>query len=173
MLFIDCTLERHGEAILAILNDAILTSSALYDYQPRTMDSMHGWFATKQANGFPVIGIEDAHGNLLGFASYGTFRAFPAYKYSVEHSIYVQRDQRGAGLGRQLLTRLIELAQQRGLHTLIGAIDATNAASIALHTQLGFTHAGTICQAGFKFGRWLDVAFYQRILATPSDPVDG
>lgn len=173
MSFITCTEERHASAILAILNDAIVTSTALYDYQPRTLDNMVTWFATKRANNFPVIGVEDANGKLLGFASYGTFRAFPAYKYTVEHSIYVEKDSRGLGLGRKLLEEIVRQAQANGLHTVVGAIDASNNTSIALHERLGFEHSGTVKHAGFKFGRWLDVAFYQRTFDTPTDPVDG
>lgn len=170
---IDCTLERHGEAILAILNEAIVHSTALYDYQPRSRDSMVAWFAARQAGGYPVLGLEDEAGTLLGFASYGTFRAFAAYKYTVEHSVYVHPAHRGRGLGRQLLQALIERARAQGVHVLVGGIDAANSASIALHTQLGFVPCGVIRQAGFKFGRWLDLAFYQRILDTPAQPVDG
>ncbi len=173
MQLVDCTEDRHAAAILDIFNDAIVTSTALYDYKPRAPESMVGWFATKRANGFPVIGVEDEAGTLLGFASYGTFRAWPAYKYSVEHSIYIHKDHRGQGLGRTLLQAIVDAAQQREVHTLIGGIDAANDASIALHRSMGFEHAGTIRQAGFKFGRWLDLAFYQRILSTPSQPVDG
>jgi len=173
MRLVHCTEARHAEAILAIFNDAIVNSTALYDYHPRPAASMVGWFETKRANGFPVIGYEDDQGTLLGFASYGTFRAWPAFKYSVEHSVYVHKDQRGAGLGRKLLEALIVEAQARGVHTLVGGIDADNAGSIALHLQLGFSHAGTIRQAGFKFGRWLDLAFYQLLLPTPQQPVDG
>ncbi len=173
MTLVDCTEERHAMAILDIFNDAIVHSTALYDYTPRPPEAMAAWFATKRANGFPVIGYEDDAGTLLGFASYGTFRAWPAYKYSVEHSIYIHRDHRGRGLGRRLLQAIVEAAQAREVHTLIGGIDAANAASIALHEKLGFQHAGTIRQAGFKFGRWLDLAFYQRLLATPAHPVDG
>lgn len=173
MKLIDCTEERHAAAILEIFNDAIVTSTALYDYKPRAPESMVAWFATKRANGFPVIGIEDDAGTLLGFASYGTFRAWPAYKYSVEHSIYIHREHRGRGLGRRLLQAIVDAARERQVHTLIGGIDAANDASIALHRAMGFEHAGTIRQAGFKFGRWLDLAFYQRILETPAQPVDG
>ena len=173
MQLIACTEERHAAAILAIFNEAIVNSTALYDYKPRAPESMVAWFATKRSNGFPVLGLEDDAGTLLGFASYGTFRAWPAYKYSVEHSIYVHQDHRGKGLGRKLLGAIVSAAGERQVHTLIGGIDATNAASIALHTGLGFEHAGTIRQAGFKFGRWLDLAFYQRILQTPTQPIDG
>ena len=158
MQLIACTHDAHAQAILNILNHAIVTSTALYDYQPRPLASMRTWFDAKAAGGFPVIGGVDDAGTLLGFASYGTWRAFPAYKYSVEHSVYVREDQRGKGLARLLMQALI---------------DAANAGSIALHEKLGFTSAGTVRQAGFKFGRWLDVAFYQLILDTPAQPVDG
>ncbi|WOP16087.1 GNAT family N-acetyltransferase [Ottowia sp. SB7-C50] len=173
MQLIDCTHDAHAPAILDILNDAIVTSTALYDYQPRTLASMRGWFDAKAAGGFPVIGAVDDAGTLLGFASYGTWRAFPAYKYTVEHSVYVHKDARGRGLASLLMRALIDAARVQGKHVLVGAIDAANDASIALHQQLGFVHAGTVRQAGFKFGRWLDVAFYQLILDTPAQPVDG
>lgn len=135
---------------------------------------MSAWFAAKRQNGFPVIGLENLQGELLGFASWGTFRAWPAYKYSVEHSIYLHRDHRGRGLGRALLQALVDRAAADGnVHVLVGAIDAANTASIRLHERLGFTHAGTVRQAAFKFGRWLDLALYQRILETPREPRDG
>lgn len=170
---VDCTLERHGAAILAILNDAIVNSTALYDYHPRPAESMRGWFDARTAGRYPVIGFENDAGTLLGFASYGTFRAWPAYKYSVEHSVYVHAAHRGRGVGTALLGALIEAASAQGYHTLIGGIDVANHASIALHAKLGFVHAGTIREAGFKFGRWLDLAFYQRLLPGPAQPVDG
>jgi len=170
---IACTEERHAGAILDIFNHAITTSTALYDYRPRPPESMGPWFAAKRANGWPVLGLEDEAGLLLGFASWGAFRAWPAYKYTAEHSIYVHHAQRGRGLGRRLLQALLDEAQACGLRTLVGGIDVENGASIALHTRLGFEHAGTIRQAGFKFGRWLDLAFYQRLLPTPAEPVDG
>jgi L-amino acid N-acyltransferase len=173
MHLITCTEAEHGPAILDILNDAILTSTALYDYKPRPPEAMAAWFATKRQNGFPVIGAVDDKGKLLGFASWGTFRAFPAYKYTVEHSVYVHRDHRGQGLGRVLLERIVALAGEHDVHVLVGGIDAANGASIELHKRLGFEHAGTVRQAGFKFGRWLDLALYQLILQTPAAPVDG
>lgn len=173
MKLIECTLEHHGAAILAILNDAIVSSTALYDYSPRPPESMSGWFKVKHDGRFPVVGAVDEHGALLGFASYGTFRAWPAYKYSVEHSVYVHQGHRGRGVASALLRSLIDHARRQQYHTLIGGIDLTNAASIALHEKFGFVHAGTIQQAGFKFGKWLDLAFYQLLLNTPSNPVDG
>jgi phosphinothricin acetyltransferase len=173
MEFISCTFESHAARILDILNDAIVNSTALYDYKPRTMESMVGWFKAKEAGRYPVIGATDARGELVGFASYGSFRAWPAYKYSVEHSIYIHKDHRGQGWGKTLLERLIECARDQNYPVMVGGIDVANAASIALHEKLGFVHAGTIRQAGFKFGRWLDLGFYQLILDTPKEPVDG
>jgi len=168
---VHCTHERHAPAILAIFNEAIVNSTALYDYQPRPLESMKAWFDTKQQGNFPVIGLEDSQGQLLAFGSYGTFRAWPAYKYTAEHSVYVHRDHRGRGLGLEVMRALIESARQRDLHALVGGIDATNTASIALHQRLGFQHVGTLPQVGFKLGRWLDLALYQ--LLTGNAPETG
>jgi len=172
MTIVECDRSRAAE-ILAILNEAIENSTALYDYRPRPLAAMDAWFDAKEQGRYPVIGAIDDTGRLLGFASYGQFRAWPAYKYSVEHSIYIHKDHRGKGLGLLLMQQLIEAARQQNYHVMIGGLDATNAGSIALHNKLGFVHAGTIRDAGFKFGRWLDLAFYQLILSTPVEPVDG
>jgi phosphinothricin acetyltransferase len=168
-----CNPQCHGEAILAIFNDAILNSTALYDYKPRTIEMIQQWFETKTQSGFPVIGVENAQGKLLGFASYGTFRSFPAYKYTVEHSVYVDGNSRGQGIGTRLLQEVIAAAQRQELHCLVGGIDAANSVSIRLHEKLGFEYCGAIRHAGYKFGRWLDLAFYQLILQTPAEPTDG
>lgn len=173
MTLVMCTYERHADAILGILNEAIENSTAIYDYKPRSPESMVEWFKVKEQGHFPVIGVESHEGELLAFASYGKFRAWPAFKYTVEHSVYVHRDYRGRGLGSQLVRELIAQAKTQGIHVLVGGIDAYNANSIGLHQKLGFVNAGTIKQAGFKFGRWLDLAFYQLTLETPADPVDG
>ncbi|MFM6939193.1 MAG: N-acetyltransferase family protein [Rhodoluna sp.] len=170
---VQCSYERHGAQILEILNEAIETSTALYDYKPRSMENMVAWFAAKSAGNFPVIGLEVEPGELLGFASFGTFRAFPAYKYTAEHSIYVHKDHRGHGYANILLTEIIASAKRSDLHVLIGAIDAANSASIALHEKFGFKHVGTLPQVGFKFGDWLDLALYQLIFDTPAKPTDG
>lgn len=170
---VQCLHEKHAQAILDIFNEAILNSTALYDYAPRVLESMEPWFAAKDKGKFPVIGIEDEAGSLLAFGSFGMFRAWPAYKYTVEHSVYVHKDHRGRGLGQEVMQALIGAARQRDVHALVGGIDSTNAGSIALHERLGFRHVGTLPQVGFKFGQWLDLAFYQLLLDTPVNPVDG
>ena len=164
MKFVTCTHPAHAAAILDLFNEAIVHSTALYDYQPRPPESMVDWFRTKEANGFPVIGAEDDSGQLAGFATYGIFRPGAGYTVTAEHSIYIHKDFRGQGLGHELMRRLIETAARKGVHSLVGVLDAGNTASIALHEKLGFTLAGTLKEAGFKFDRWLDVRFYQRIL---------
>lgn len=173
MKFVDCTLEAHGNAILDILNEQIRTSTAVYEYVPRSPESMVAWFKAKEAKSFPVIGVEDENGALMGYATYGVFRERPAYKYTVEHSVYIHGDHRGKGLGLALMERLIDAARAQDLHVMVGCIDATNGVSIAMHEKLGFVHAGTIRESGFKFGNWLDAAFYQLTLQTPKQPVDG
>jgi L-amino acid N-acyltransferase YncA len=173
MRLVDCNLGSHGDAILAILNDAILHSTALYDYVARPPESMVGWFRAKEEKGYPVLGAESDAGELLGFASYGSFRAWPAYKYTVENGVYIRHDQRGRGLGRLLMRELVARARAQQLHVIVAGIDMENLASIALHRSLGFEPAGTIRHAGFKFGRWLDLGFFQLLLDTPRHPVDG
>lgn len=173
MRLVDCSFDAHSGAILDILNDTIANSTALYDYVPRPPESMVGWFRTKAEGRFPVIGAESDQGELLGFASYGPFRPWPAYKYTVENGIYIQRDHRGQGLGKLLMNELIRRAHAQDYHLIVAGIDAENAASISLHQSLGFAHAGTIRHAGFKFGRWLDLAFYELRLKTPLNPHDG
>jgi phosphinothricin acetyltransferase len=172
MQIIHCD-ESYSPQILAILNDAIINTTALYDYQPRPAESMTAWFAAKRQGNFPVIGAITESGELAGFASYGAFRAWPAYKYSVEHSVYVAAAYRGKGIGKQLLERIIDEAQNQEYHTIIGGIDSENPASVALHKALGFRYVGTVRQVGFKFGKWLDLDLYQLILSTPRNPVDG
>jgi L-amino acid N-acyltransferase len=168
-----CDEARHGEAIRAIFNEAIAHTTALYDYVPRTPEVMSAWFTDKRDGHWPIHGVEDSDGTLMGFASYGPFRLRPAYKYSVEHSIYVDIRYRRRGVGNVLLERLIESAQDQGYHTLVGGIDSLNAPSIAMHQRHGFTLCGTVREAGFKFGKWLDLEFYQLILPTPHTPTDG
>jgi len=169
---IRCDRSRKGP-MLEILNEVILNSTAIYDYRARTPEMMDAWFEAKERGSFPVIGLAADDDSLVGFGSYGTFRNWPAYKYTVEHSIYLEQTHRGKGLGKILLGAIIDAAKQQQYHNLIGGIDSRNAASIALHERFGFELCATIRQSGFKFGRWLDLALYQLILPTPAHPVDG
>lgn len=164
MQLIDCQNDLHGDTILTLFNDAILNTTALYEYQPRDRQTIDRWFADKHALNLPVIGAIDTQGQLLGFASYGRFRPYPAFNTTVEHSIYLHPDAQGKGLGKTLLQALITRAQSQQYHCMIGAIDADNTASISLHQSLGFQETGRLPQVGYKFDRWLDLVFYQKII---------
>ena len=165
--------ERDLIAIQTLLNNVIATSTALYDYHPRPSTQVQQWMQDKQALNLPLRVAHDRHGQFLGFATYGAFRPHPAYKYTAEHSVYVCEHARGQGVGKMLLQDIIDCAIARDIHLLIGAIDAGNQTSIALHEKLGFERAGIIGQAGFKFGQWLDLALFQKRLPTPLEPRDG
>ena len=167
-----CTEQQLNE-ILEIYNDAILNSTALYDYKTRTMDMMHVWYADKLKGNYPVIGAFDEKNILLGFSTYGQFRVQPAYKYTVEHSVYVRPDRRGQGIGKILLQEIIKKAGEQDFHVMMGVIDASNSVSMKLHEKEGFVLAGILKEVGYKFGKWLDAAFYQLTLKTPDDPVEG
>jgi len=150
-------------AMLAIYNGAVLTTTAVYDYQPRSSEQQVAWFRAKQEHGLPVLVAED-HSAVVGFASYGPFRPWPAYLHSVENSLYVTPEQRGRGIGSALLPALIQRAAERGLHTMIAGIDATNEASLRLHAKFGFERVAQFREVGWKFERWLDLAFLQLML---------
>ncbi len=164
-----CT-EKQLPEILAIYNEAILNSTALYDYKLRTMENMHSWYDDKIKGNYPVVGAFDENDNLLGFATYGMFRVRPAYKYTVEHSVYVRVDKRGEGIGKVLLHEIVRKAEEQDYHVLMGVIDAANENSIKLHEKEGFVFNGILKEVGYKFGKWLDVAFYQLTLKTPKEP---
>jgi L-amino acid N-acyltransferase len=164
--------RSYAPQILDILNEAIKNSTALWDYEPRTLAMMGAWFDEKEAGKWPVVGFVDDANKLLAFGSYGTFRARRAYKYSVEHSVYVETSCRGKGLGTSMLMQIIAQAEAQGYHNLIGGIASENQISIATHTKCGFEPCGTIRHAGYKFGKWIDLSFYQRVLSGPSIPVE-
>lgn len=146
-----------------IMNHAILHTTALYDYTPRSAESVRDWYETKQREGMPVIVYEQEQ-KAAGFGTYGIFRPREAYKFSIEHSVYVAENFQGRGYGKALLQALIELATRQGYHTMIAGIDANNTGSIELHRQFGFAEAGLIREVGYKFDRWLDLLFMQRML---------
>lgn len=157
--------------ILAIYNDAVLNTTAVYDYTPHTLEQRTAWFEEHKKAGYPIF-VSEEKGVVTGFAAYGSFRDWPAYKYTIEHSIYVHPDHRRRGIARMLMEKLLAAADKEGYATMVAGIDSENEGSIRLHEQLGFRNTGTIRRAGFKFGRWLDLVFYQRMLKGPADPVE-
>jgi len=158
--------------IMEIYNDAILNTTAVYTYKVQTLEERKLWLQKKQVDNFPVLVFEEQD-KVVGFATFGPFRAWPAYKYTIEHSVYVHKDYRKHKIGTALVEQIISIANEREYKILVAGIDASNENSIKMHEKLGFHHSGTIKKAGFKFGKWLDLAFYQLELLGPGEPIDG
>jgi phosphinothricin acetyltransferase len=158
--------------ILEIYNHVILHTTAVYAYEPHTLEMRKAWYDGKVKDGYPLFVAEDA-GRVAGLSTYGSFRAWPAYKYTVENSVYVAADQRGKGIARLLMSPLIDAARVQGYHAIIASIDAANEASLRLHRSFGFGEVAHFRQVGYKFGRWLDLKFLELLLETPTDPTGG
>ena len=157
-------------AILAIYNDVVCHSTAIYALEPATLAQRRAWYDERIAAGYPVL-VAEQHGQVVGYASYAEFRgATNAYRHSVEHSVHVRDDARGQGIGSALVRALFPLALAQGKHAMLGAIDAANTGSLRMHARLGFEPVGLLRQVGHKFGRWLDLAFVQRFLDAPDSP---
>ncbi len=155
--------KRDVEKILDIVNYEILNSTVLYDYKERTYDYQLNWFWQKKKEGMPVIVAENENG-VIGFGTFGIFRPWAAYQFSVEHSIYVSKNARASGVGKRLLTELISLARKGGFHTIIAGVDTSNNESLEFHKKFGFKEVGTLNEVGFKFDKWLDLKFLQLLL---------
>jgi L-amino acid N-acyltransferase YncA len=151
-------------AILAIYNDAVLNTMAIWNETLVDLANRQAWLNERTAAGFPVLVAHGDAGEVLGYASYGTWRAIEGFRHTVEHSVYVRSDQRGQGLGPLLMQALIKRAQTAKLHVMVAAIESQNSASIRLHERLGFITTGQMPQVGRKFGRWLDLTFMQLTL---------
>jgi L-amino acid N-acyltransferase YncA len=155
--------ETDTQAILEVINFNILNSTALYDYNIRTLEQQTGMLKEKTDKNFPVI-VAILDEKVVGFGYYGDFRFREAYKYTVEHSVYVDKDFQGMKIGHLLMEELIKLAKKQKLHTMIGVIDAENQGSVQFHEKYGFKTVGIIKESGYKFDRWLDSVFMQLIL---------
>ncbi len=155
-------------AILAIYNDVIATSTAVFSEESVTLENRADWFAARRASGFPVLVSREPSGAVAGFASYGDFRSWPGFRFTVEHSIHVRADLRGTGVGAPLLEALEAHARTSGKAAMVAGIDAENVASIRLHARAGFVRAGTLPGVGYKFGRWLDLTFMVKSLTPPA-----
>lgn len=151
--------------ILEIVNHAITTSTAIYDYDERSLSLQKTWFSDKIQAGFPVFVAESDMG-VIGFGTYGKFREKAAFNSTVEHSVYVRNGYQSNGIGKLLMQKLIETAKNQNYHVMIGCIDASNLASVKFHEKFGFVACGTIREVGYKFDQWLDLTLMQLILKT-------
>jgi L-amino acid N-acyltransferase len=151
------------EGILAIYNDVIATSTAVYRDDPVTLDDRRAWWVDRTAHGYPVLVAVDGI-DVVGFATFGDFRAGIGYRHTVEHTVHVRADRRGHGVGATLMRSLLARAVLMRRHVMIGGVDGDNEASIRFHERLGFSQAARLHQVGYKFGRWLDLVFVERLL---------
>ncbi|HKT97061.1 MAG TPA: GNAT family N-acetyltransferase [Paraburkholderia sp.] len=157
------------DGITAIYNDAVLHTTAIWNDLAVDVANRTAWLADRQKAGYPVLVAVDGSQAVLGYASFGDWRAFEGYRHTVEHSVYVRNDQRGRGIGVALMQALIGRARLIGKHVMVAGIEANNAGSIGLHEKLGFEHVGHMKEVGMKFGAWLDLAFMQlKLDARPS-----
>jgi L-amino acid N-acyltransferase YncA len=153
--------------INALYNATISTTTALWTEELESLAMREPWLEEQRQLGNPVL-VAEAEGRVIGFASYDDFRnsvKWPGYRFTVEHTIHVEADHQGAGVGGTLLGALIERASAAGKHAMIGAIDSENVRSIALHGRHGFVAVARLPQVGYKFGRWCDLVLMQRVLS--------
>lgn len=154
--------------ICDIYNDAVANTTAIWNDTLVDVANRTTWLKARTDAGYPVLVAVSDEGDVIGYASFGDWRAFDGYRHTVEHSVYVHKDRRGGGIGRKLMVALIAEAERLGKHVMIAGIESENAASIRLHAQLGFEDTGRLREVGTKFGRWLDLTFMQLVLRTGS-----
>ena len=153
--------EADIAGLAEIYNEVIATSTAVYSCDPVTVAERRDWWRARVGQGYPVLVARDARG-VCGFSTFGDFRAWPGYRFTVEHTVHVRADGRSRGIGTRLVQALFPRAAALGKHVMIAGVDAANAASIRFHERLGFTQSGRLREVGYKFGRWLDLVFLQR-----------
>jgi len=156
--------EADLPAILAIYNEVIANSTAVYRDEPYTHKDRLAWLRIRQQQGFPVL-VACLEDTIAGFSSFGEFRASPCYRHTVEHTVHIHAGYRGRGIGAELVQALIPYALALNMHVMIGAVDAENQGSIRFHESLGFERVAHLKQVGFKFNRWLDLILLQRIIS--------
>ena len=163
MIIIRMATENDLQSMLDIYNEIIMNNTAIFQYDMHTLQQRKEWFAQKKKENYPVF-VAEKNNTIVGFSTFGQFRNWQAYKYSVENSVYIKADQRGKGIGKLLLQPLIDAAKQMRLHTIIAGIVADNEASMALHQKFGFVEVAHFKEVGYKFDKWLDLKFLQLML---------
>ena len=148
--------------ILDIYNDAVLKTTATYDYEPRPLEHRVAWFDDHQRTGHAIFVAEASDGRIVGWSALNRYHDRMGFRFTAENSIYVAEGSRGQGLGARLLEPLIPAAAEIRIRAILAAIDAQNTASIKLHARFGFEQVGLFKRVGYKFDRWLDVAYLER-----------
>ncbi|MBX3504103.1 MAG: N-acetyltransferase [Parvibaculum sp.] len=155
--------EADLSSILAIYNDAVANTTAIWNETPSDLAGRRSWWQERTGAGFPVL-VAAAAGEVAGYATYGPFRPHEGYRHTVENSVYVREDRRGKGIAAALMEALINEARTREFHAMVAGIEAGNLASIRLHERLGFREVARMPEVGTKFGRWLDLVLMQKML---------
>ena len=153
-----------AEAIAIIYNYEVQTSTATFDLVPRSIEAQREWI-TARSGAFSALVADDSATGIIGFAALGTYRDRAGYRTTVENSVYVHRDHQRRGVGKLLLSALLDVARDSGFHTVIARIDSQSTGSLALHESLGYVVVGVERQIGRKFGRWLDSVIMQKMLS--------
>ena len=146
--------------ILLIHNDAIATTTAIWDDEQVDVDDRRTWLETRQSAGLPVL-VAELDGEVAGYASYGPWRPKSGYRFTMENSIYTHPDRRRRGVANALMPALLERARAGEVNAIVAGIESTNVVSIALHEKYGFRRVAHLPRVGFKFGRWLDLDYLQ------------
>jgi L-amino acid N-acyltransferase YncA len=164
-------IERASEAdlpaIVSIFNEVVATSTAIYRDDPTTLAERAAWLRERCDQGFPVLVARDRDGYAIGMSSYGSFRPWPGYATTVEHTVLIDAAHRRRGHGRQLVQALLDIARQNRIHAMIGGVDAENVGSLRMHESLGFVEVGRLPEVARKFERWVDLVFLQRRVPGP------
>lgn len=161
------------EAITELYNALIPTTAVAWTESLQSVDERRSWLARQADESFPVLVAVEGD-QVVGFCAYGHFRGagkWPGYSFTAEHTIHVAEAAWGTGVGRRLMTALIDRARTNGVHVLVAAIDGENDASVAFHERLGFLEVARMPQVGHKFGRWLDLILMQLVLDDRPYPV--
>jgi phosphinothricin acetyltransferase len=153
-----------AEAIRQIYNHEVEHTTATFDLVPRSLEDQEAWLAARSGAFTAIVAVDSASGEVLGFTALSPYKERAAYRTSVEDSVYVRRDSHGRGIGKVLLTHVLDVAEDSGFHAVVARIEASGTASRALHASCGFTLVGVEREIGRKFNRWLDVAIMECLL---------
>ena len=154
------------DEITAIYNEVVANSTAIYNDRPATCEERIAWWTSRQEQGYPVLVAADGN-SVAGFGSFGDFRSWPGYRFTVEGTIHIHASWRGQGLGTELLKMLVSRAKDLGKHIMFAGVDAENAASLRFLERFGFERVAHLREVGFKFNRFLDLTFLEYWLTPP------
>jgi phosphinothricin acetyltransferase len=159
--------EEDFDQITEIYNEILMSSTAVYSDSPATREDRIAWWKGRLAQGYPVL-VASIGSHIAGFTSFGDFRSWPGYRFTVEGTLHIHSGSRGKGIGTQLMKALLLRAKALGKHTMIAGVDAENVASLGFLDRFGFQRAGCLREVGYKFDRFLNLIFLQYWITPPA-----